>query len=443
MTHSAVRAVPVHSAGFPIMPIAAAVLLPLGLLYVLSYVSPAIQWHSLSGQGFGDGKFLFDSIPYYETAERLAPSQLFAASSLPDGIRGLGLTNIALFAQGKLAMVLFPWEPSVGVFLLNVLLFSFGMRNVLAIARELDLGLSAATKAALIFNPAVLLGTVSLTKEVWGFALVTGFSLAAIRHRWISLAVLAVVSLTVREYYLVVAVVLGLLTHPRLRPWVLLVLVAFLMGFVESVLGFGDLTGYLTVRSEQLGQQTAALMTLMGQIQSIPFGHIVAFPIVLVVNIASPMFNPSSYSTPVDSFFLHATTISSYISVALILVGVMRHRRHNDLLGTEVLGRHLLGFAILLTLYPVSQHRYLLVAYPLLVLWSLAGRRRPAPVIDDLGNGGSASKTIASDFDRTRLGRGGSSSERALSPLLPAPPRLVGALERQQAVFKARPGQRL
>ncbi|MHB8398582.1 MAG: hypothetical protein ACYDCI_06565 [Candidatus Limnocylindrales bacterium] len=371
MNRSAVRAQP-YVRRFPVIPIVTAFLLPLGVLYVLSYVSPAIEWHSLTGEGTGDGKFLFDSIGYYETAQRLSLSQLFAVASAADWIRGLGLTNIALFAQGKVAQSAFPWDPSVGIFLLNVLIFGVGVRNALAIARELGVELSPLAKLTLFLNPAVLLSTVSLTKEIWGLALITGFSLAAIRHRWVTLGVLAVISLFVREYYPVVAVFVALLTKPKLQPWILLVAVAFFMGFLESVLGFGDLTGFLALKAEQLGQQTATLMHTMGQVQSIPFGHIIAFPIVLAVNIASPMFNPASYATPVDAFFVQATTISSYLSVGLLLVGASRHWRRRDLHATDIVWRHLFGFAVLLTLYPISQHRYWLAAYPLLVVWALA-----------------------------------------------------------------------
>ena len=107
-------------------------------------------------------------------------------------------------------------------------------------------------------------------------------------------------------------------------------------------------------------------MQAMAHLQGYPFGHLLAAPVVLLINIASPALNQSYYRLSVGNLYNVADTVSSLLFIGLIIVGLRAAGAGTGrgLWAGDVMMRLLVAFAALITLYPISQHRYLLPRVP-------------------------------------------------------------------------------
>ena len=358
-----------------------AFLVSAGVVYVLAVVDPNI----LNGNKIGRGYFLYDSSGYLVTARHTNILAILHAGRAPGAkIPSLG-TNGLLYIQGRIAWALCPWSPDVLVFLWNYLMLVWAVRNYRLVARHLGLRLPRWGHVLTFANPLAWFVLVTLTKESWGLLFMSFFALACVRRQWLLLAMAGLLSVLDREYYSAVAAAMGLVAYfRRIRAAWLLVAVAGAYGVLR--LAFGDLTGFATIKSSDLGQRSATIMHWMSELQGIPFGHIVAAPVILAFNL-SAWINSRQYAAPATAAFVHAATVSSLLFCVLIVAGALRYRRVAETReGVRLLGRLLFAFAVLDTLYPLSQHRYLLPAWPLLVLWAVAhpARSGGAPLLESL-----------------------------------------------------------
>lgn len=356
----------------PIVWLAHGLFVFLGLAYVFIVLSPDM---STSAANL-DGRVLYDSLVYIAASRNEDMGTLIGAIGQRTGssvFAGIGLTNIAVIAEGMAADMLLPGAPLVLIFMMNYALLLAALHLYRRTLPSLGLTFTAAVELVILLNPFLLLNMVSLTKEIWGVFFVAAFVRSSATRSWMRLAIFGVLSMLVREYYIAVAAAMGLARILKHGVAALLVGVAGLIGLLETVLGLGDLTGYRLSKSVELGQQSAPVMETLGAIQSLPFGHIVAFPAVLAVNVLSPALNPHSYEFSLDLYYVDANTISSFMFAVLILWGIRAEFLYPTP-GRRILRQLLLAFAIIVTIYPISQHRYLLAAYPLLVAWALAQR---------------------------------------------------------------------
>jgi hypothetical protein len=98
--------------------------------------------------------------------------------------------------------------------------------------------------------------------------------------------------------------------------------------------------------------------------------------VILLVNV-SAWLNTRQYAVPWNAWYVWANTVSTFVFCAFAAWGAYRYLRLPERRASvAVLGRFIGAFLILDTLYPVSQHRYLLPIYPMLVLWAAGDRDR-------------------------------------------------------------------
>ncbi len=350
----------------------------LSTVFVVYVVAPTIDQQIL----VLDSRFLFDSIAYFAQSHAISPRAILSVHldySSGGLFPSLGLTNSLLLLQGRLAIELFPGAPHLAILGMNYALFVLAIRNVRKLAETLGLAWTQRVQLLIVLNPFIWMNLVTLTKEAWGMYFVSAFALAAVRRRVFSLVVLGVLSMFVREWYVFVALGMFLaVVLPGRRALWFPVVVSIVAGVSHTFFGHGNLVPFADSKSVALQQRSADIMQAMAHLQGYPFGHLLAAPVVLLIDIASPALNQSYYRLSVGDLYNVTDTVSSFLFIGLIVVG-LRRLRHSGTAGRlwsgHVMVRLLIAFATLVTLYPISQHRYLLPAYPFLVLWALAEPR--------------------------------------------------------------------
>ena len=345
----------------------------LSVVFVFYVVAPTIDQQTL----VLDSRFLFDSIAYLKHSHGISLRAILSVHLDYSGgglFPSLGLTNSLVLLQGRVALALFPGAPHLAILGINYVLFVLAIRNVRKLAVILGLAWTQRVQLLIVLNPFIWMNLVTLTKEAWGISSSPRSRLPQCSESC-SLVLLGAVSMLVRESYVFIALGMYLaVVLPGRRALWLPVVVSIVAG-VAPFLGHGNLVPFADSKSAALQQRSADVMQAMAHLQGYPFGHLLAAPVVLLINIASPALNQSYYRLSVGNLYNVADTVSSLLFIGLIIVGLRRLRRAGTgrgLWAGDVMMRLLVAFAALITLYPISQHRYLLPAYPLLVLWALA-----------------------------------------------------------------------
>lgn len=359
-------------------------LLVLGCLWgITAYVIYRVDPGVVGAEPDGSGRILYDSIGYMRYAR-----EEFRLSDTWEPLRALVMdrslefntfTNLLLYLQATVAGWLVPWSPWVGVLWINCAVLLWGVSSHLRLATRIGIPVSSSLVTMLLINPLVWGSALTLTKEIWGFAFLGAFALAAVDRAWSRLVLLGVLSAFAREIYALVALGILVATLFQWSRWRLLVVVAAALGIVESLISRGGITSFRTVRSIELDQTAAPLLAWMGDLQSIPLGHIVAFPVVVGINVVTPAVAPSQWSAGAEALYVHANTVSSVLFIVVGVVGLARLRRdraRDRWLAAASLP--MFTYAVLVSTYPIVQHRYLVPMWGLLVLWALAGPRPSA-----------------------------------------------------------------
>ncbi len=339
-----------------------------GLLYTVGVVEPSLR----SGR-YRDGYYLQDSFDYFRTAVGFHLSSLFhhspaLTSAQPQGlIPSLGLTNSLLYVQEHVATFVSSAHPEAVVFVLNYGLLVAALFCVARVARRLGLEFSANLQLLVIANPMVWLNMVSLTKDIWGVFFVSVFALGCVERRVALTIGFGLVSTLAREWYLVVALAIVAVTFFRIGVLRLLVVTSVLIGGFALTAGAHDLSGFSETRSLDLGQRSAHVMSAVAALQHYPLGQVVVFPVVLVFDL-SAWLNGNQWNA-VSKPYVAANLMSSALFTLVLVAALLRRRRRTrERLAEAWLVRVLGAFAIVVSLYPISQHRYLVPAWPLLVL---------------------------------------------------------------------------
>lgn len=349
------------------------VILLAGALYTEAVVAP-----SLKSDHYRDGYYLADSYGYAQEAPHFHFSSLFHGA--PVDHQGLfpsfGLTNSLLYFEQNIATAMSRNHGALLVFFLNYGILVAAVYCISRLARQLKLAFTPDLQLLVVANPMIWLNLVSLTKEVWGLFFVSVFALACIQRRVRLLLIAALASMLAREWYLATALAMAAVSMFRVSALRLLVAVSLLIGAAAFVVGAHDITGFSDTRSLDLGQRSAHIMASVASLQHYPFGQIVAFPIVLAFDL-SPWLNSHQWNA-IAAPYVAANVVSSILFCVLIGLAIRRHGWRPAEPHAHWLGRVLVAFAIVVTLYPISQHRYLTPAWPLVVLL-LARPLRRAP----------------------------------------------------------------
>lgn len=347
------------------------------------YSAEALKLYAFQpGQTLHTAYLPLDSASYLDTAN--APwGELAARLNFFDGLNaGLG-SNVSIFFLGKLAHTLSPGNPLLAVAVLNHLLLAFAGWNLAAICRRYGVRFDQFL-LLLLANPLLLFSLHTLNKEILGLALVSAMVRAAFWHRF-AVVPLVLVALFTRNVFLGFGVLM-LIRRPlmRLPFWVPLVAASLaLYGLLRATNNapFGERFGDLTTLTQYYNQQTAEILNLAYTLMQVPFGYVLAYPLVLGINLVSPAFNPRYWADYLDYVNLAQLSLqcSAIAFGALLLTAVLKMRSFR-IVQLEPF-RLVFLFTVLTSALPFSQHRYLLPIYPFVVLLALTASRqaeRPA-----------------------------------------------------------------
>jgi hypothetical protein len=328
------------------------------------------------------GRYLADSSRYLAESKEFDFTDLSSyVPPVDEGVTQLaqGGTNVILYIQGHLATNISPESPHLTIFLMNVVVLTITFSLIFSTASELKFHLSKTATALIVANPGAWISTLTLTKEIWGLLFVAAILFLVIRYKWFTVAIVTAASFWVRGYY--VAIGLTFLASNRISWWKLTIAISILLGIVETAF-VPELTQFRIERSRDLGQRTGDLMHTLGLMQSYPLGHLIAGPIVLVINIVSPAINPAQYRHGFSALYVVGMSASSIYSILLSFLLIWHYRLNFrtktlpinwEQLRTPVV--LIIIFAFYVALFPISQHRFLIPVTPVFALLALSHPR--------------------------------------------------------------------
>lgn len=347
------------------------------------YSAEALKLYAFQrGQTLHTAYLPLDSASYLDTAD--APWRELARSLyfFDDLNAGLG-SNVSIFFLGKLAHTLSPGNPLVAVAVLNHLLLALAGWNLAAVCRRYRVRLDRFLPL-LLANPLLLFSLHTLNKEIVGLALVSAMVRVAF---WSRLAVVPLILLGVftRNVFFGFGVLM-LIRRPlmRLPFWAPLVATSLaLYGLLRATdnAPFGERFGDLTTLTRYYNQQTAEILQLAYTLMQVPFGYVLAYPLVLGINMLSPAFNPRYWADYLDYVnFAQLSLQCSAIAFGVLLLTAVLRMRSFRIVQLEPF-RLVFLFSVLTSALPFSQHRYLLPIYPFVVLLALTASRQAEPPV--------------------------------------------------------------
>lgn len=283
-----------------------------------------------------------------------------------------GFSNSILIIQAKLAFLLVPSFPQIGIFLLNVPIYLSALHIFKSLALTLNIRLSWRAFYLFAFNPLILISTVSLTKEIWCVWASLLFISALVRKDIIVAIVTVIITTMIRDFLAVIFVVCALSYLFRIRPVFILVAISIVLPIALKSHLF---TPHNLVRQEMMNWTALAgakFMRILADIQALPLGHIVAAPAISIWNFGSPATLP--FRSSLGGVYALCNISSSILFVALSVKSAWNivRRAGRRSVGERYALDLIFIFCILLSLYPLSQHRYYLPIYAWLVLVALS-----------------------------------------------------------------------
>jgi hypothetical protein len=321
-----------------------------------------------------------DSANYLASAHQPLGQILQSAVAVGDLSFGL-FSNISVILIGKFALTVWPSHPLFVVAIVNHVLLGLTVVHYRTICERMGLD-SGRFLALLLANPIVVFVVWTLNKEAVGLFLVAGMIRYALDGRRLPLVLLVLVALYTRNVLFGFGLVM--LARPlllRLRPWVLLVAASLVWPVILLLTHdqpFGPAFGNLDNLTKAFDQQTRPLLVLAFQLMKLPFGYVFAWPIVTAIDIASPVLNPRYWESYAHHLNLAQTMLqlSSACFVALLAYTVWHARLRTLRLEPVYL---FFVYTLITSVLPLSQHRYLVPAYPIVVLGALAAMCELAP----------------------------------------------------------------
>lgn len=316
---------------------------------------------------------LWDSMRYLELGRIFRPWDDIETrlQALSEGrVIVLGLTNYAIYLESYLALKYFPLAPQLLILIVNYLLFVLSIRNysrAIALATgEIIPGI----EKVFLLNPALLVLMCSVTKEIWGVYFFSCFLRYSLERRYLIYSFVTVFSLFFRETYALVGVLFGVIQFCRIPVLWVVIISSLGLYVIDNLSIFEALKSLRYNRSEQLGASSASIMNVLVRVQSIPFGHILAFPVITALNLFGVLFSPAFYVKAMDQVFRSSIFGSSIlyfmVCVRLLFVGwrkiFVARQSFRDLF---------LAFSLIHAAFPVMQPRYYVPAFPLLAIWCL------------------------------------------------------------------------
>ena len=345
-----------------------------------SYSAAQLQEVVTHSVTFLDRAYLpLDSAGYLATAHESFGT--IVRSMYDVGHVGFGLfSNLTVILLGKLALKVWPSHPLAFVAIVNHVLFVGTVLHCRAICRHYGVWFERFLPLVLV-NPLVLFTLYTLNKEAIGLFLVAATVRYSLEDRKLPVVGLVLVALYTRNVlfgFCVLMLFRKLLM--RIRWWQLLVAASLVWPAVLYVTHdqpFGSQFGSLDSLTRYFNQQLSRVLTFALDLMKVPLGYVLAWVIVTGIDVASPAFNIRYYRSYADHLNYAQITlqVSSIVFICLIALTLFRARLQAPKIEPLFL---FFVFTLFTGVFPLSQHRYLLPAFPLLIVAYLVATRTEA-----------------------------------------------------------------
>lgn len=258
------------------------------------------------------------------------------------------------------------------IFLLKKISFIYGVNFYAALS-------------VFLMNPLVFHALFSLNKEIIGLWIVMLGFCCVLRHAYGRLLFLVLFAVSVKSFFSMFLLAFFVVHRFKIPPlYFLLSLSLFLSVFlnVYDVTFLGGNLESLSQASDTHSQKSYYYMAVAESFMKIPFGYCVSFLMVFSINLLSPL-----YSIGLSLFYW--VSVGGWYSVTLLLSSIM----FTSLFAFLVVAANKRGlweyltkrgscdaifscvfvFLVMVSMLPVSQHRYLLPIYPILCIAFLMG----------------------------------------------------------------------
>jgi len=289
---------------------------------------------------------------------------------------GIGLTNILVLFVIKIGMTLVPGAPYLGAYFVQLALLPVFYICLRRLAVRIPDHLHNLFYAVCLLGPITLVGIVSPAKEYLSLLFVTAMAVCALEKRRMLLIILAFVSPMVREVNILIGALFFLLTFQKVRFWYLAVAFSLAIPMVNlAVPGFKMLR---STWSLWLNEGSSFILSPLATIQDLPFGHLVAAPLIFAVNILGPAVGPSVYQAYFQGTFGFYQLMGVLAADVCIIAGgqalwgCWRYKLWSHPF-VGFLGSIILATAVL----PLNQFRYYYPIWPLVFALALIVSVRP------------------------------------------------------------------
>jgi len=353
----------------------------LGFLYAIflsypdQFLSPLTVIKHVSGNDSrasyvnGIGYLPVDSALYLADGLAFSFSDLSAANIF--GLVAGQYGNVSLYLIAKVASQVLPENPYVIITLINHVFLLLALRNYLDIIRILRIQ----TKKVLPWiavNLLLFFALYTLNKEAIGIFLISEFVLFEYRPSYLRVFMPLLVALFTRNLYFAFGILVVVNHIAKLHPLTVLAIFSaiILPGMFYLTGGHlaGEAFGDLDQTALYFEQKSAAVTTYFFGYIEYPLGYVLSYCAVLAVNILGPILNYGYWADYLDVFNLSQflLQLSSLLFVFLILKTVKGRLFASSMWNGPF--KFFVYYTMFSCVLPLSQHRYLLPIYPIIVL---------------------------------------------------------------------------
>lgn len=304
--------------------------------------------------------FVGDSFRYHRIAESQNLIESTLSAILAEGfvLAGFGLFGVSAvgwllhFATGE-AYYFF-------VFALNFLLLVAALRNYALVFEHYRHNRLGWFLILLLLNPFLYATVSSLNKEIWGIFFVSAFLRYDIFRQYGRLVLFVALSLFLRDAYFAVGIAFLFIRLLPFRRYVYLVGVSLLIPILQ-----------FNLTSLDLEQRSAALFGTLGEIEAVPLGYLITYPIKVVIQLFSAAA-PHRYLeiSPQD---LYGATVTASASIAVLTsIVIVRAYVTGRRQTSQPVVDLFLAYTIVFCFIPFSVHRLFTPLIPLLALWAFS-----------------------------------------------------------------------
>ncbi len=318
----------------------------------------------------GVGYLPLDSLGYILNSKNFSINEIASFDSLL--ILAGQYQNIILYYISKLSHYCNPENPYIIISIVNHLFLFLAMRNYYIVMRLLGINPNLFFSWISI-NIIIIYAIYSLNKEIVGLFLISEFVLFAYRPNYFRVFFVLFLALITRNVFFVFGFLIILNHFVKFHS--LFIFLIFSTVIVPGILFLTDGAvlgadfGQLDEAANNWGQQSSKITTYFYEYSKYPAGYIINYPIVLAVNVLSPILNFQYWHDYLSVFNLSQfiLQLSSFMFSILFYLNI-RNGRLYTVESWNSPFKFFFYYTMITSLFPFSQHRYLLPIFPVLVL---------------------------------------------------------------------------